>query len=36
MKLGWECDFAKMREKLLAGGLKEIAAATSKTSGRGR
>jgi len=28
---GWDSDFAKMREKLLAGGLKEIAAATSKT-----
>jgi hypothetical protein len=31
MKLGWADDFGKMREKLLAGGLKEIAAATSKT-----
>jgi len=31
MKLGWEDDFAKMRDKLLPGGLKEIAAATSKT-----
>jgi len=31
MKLGWDNDFAKMREKLLAGGLKEIIAATSKT-----
>ena len=31
MQLGWNDDFAKMREKLLAGGLKEIAAATSKT-----
>ena len=31
MQLGWESDFGKMREKLLAGGLKEIAAATSKT-----
>ena len=31
MKLGWEPDFAKARERLLAGGLKEIAAATSKT-----
>ncbi len=30
-KLGWDPDFAKMRDKLLAGGLKEIAAATSKT-----
>jgi hypothetical protein len=33
MKLGWNSndDFAKMREQLLASGLKEIAAATSKT-----
>ena len=31
MKLGWDDDFAKMREKFLSGGLKEIAAATSKT-----
>jgi len=31
MRLGWDGDLAKMREKLLAGGLKEIAAATSKT-----
>lgn len=31
MKLGWEPDLAKAREKLLAGGLKEIIAATSKT-----
>ena len=31
MQLGWNDDFAKMREQLLAGGLKEIAAATSKT-----
>ncbi len=43
MQLGWDSngdknngdrtndDFAKMREKLLAGGLKEITAATSKT-----
>jgi adenosine deaminase len=30
-KLGWDDDFGKMREKLLAGGLKEIAAATTKT-----
>ena len=32
-KLGWNDnnDFGKMREQLLAGGLKEIAAATSKT-----
>jgi adenosine deaminase len=31
MKLGWEADFAKMRETLLTGGIKDIAAATSKT-----
>jgi adenosine deaminase len=33
MRLGWDGnnDFAAMRDKLLAGGLKEIAAATSKT-----
>jgi adenosine deaminase len=31
MKLGWEPDFAKAREKLLASGLKEIISATSKT-----
>ncbi len=33
LKLGWDSnnDFAKMREQLLAGGLKEIADATSKT-----
>lgn len=30
-KLGWDDDIAKLREKLLSGGLKEIAAATSKT-----
>ena len=30
-KLGWDDDLGKMREKLLAGGLKEITAATSKT-----
>jgi adenosine deaminase len=30
-KLGWDSDFGKMHEKLLAGGLKEIAAATSET-----
>lgn len=28
MKRGWDSDFDKMREKLLAGGLKEITAAT--------
>jgi adenosine deaminase len=33
ISLGWDSnnDLAKMREKLLAGGLKEITAATSKT-----
>ena len=31
MRLGWDGDFAKMREKLLSGSLKEIATATSKT-----
>ena len=31
MKLGWDDDFGKMRDELLAGGLKEIAAATSQT-----
>ena len=31
MRLAWENDFAKMREQLLAGGLKGITAATSKT-----
>ncbi len=33
MQLGWDSkhDFAKMRDQLLAGGLKEITAATSKT-----
>ena len=31
MKLGWQDDFAAMREKLLAGGLKQIAAATSES-----
>src|SRR6202140_4965553 len=29
-KLGWDDDFARMREKLLAGGLKDIVTATSK------
>jgi adenosine deaminase len=33
MKLGWDPDFSKMREELLASGLKEIAVATSKTLG---
>jgi len=31
MKLGWDSDFANMRDRLLAGELGEIAAATSKT-----
>ncbi len=31
LKLGWDADFSKMRDALLAGGLKEIASATSKT-----
>jgi hypothetical protein len=31
VKLGWDDDVAKMRDRLLSGGLKEIAAATSKT-----
>ena len=30
LKLGWDDDFGRMREKLLSGGLKNIAAATSK------
>jgi adenosine deaminase len=30
-KLGWNDDIGKMRDQLLSGGLKEIAAATSKT-----
>jgi adenosine deaminase len=29
-KLGWDDDFARMREKLLAGGLKDIVIATNK------
>ena len=29
-KLGWDDDFARMREKLLANGLKDIVATTSK------
>ncbi len=28
LKLGWDDDFAKMREKLLAGGLKDVITAT--------
>jgi len=31
MRLGWDSNFAKLREKLLAGGLKEITAATRRT-----
>ena len=31
MKLGWDDDYGKMRDKLLAGGLRQIAAATSQT-----
>jgi len=31
LQLGWEENLEKLREKLLAGGLKEIAIATSKT-----
>jgi hypothetical protein len=31
LKLGWNDDFAKMRDQLLTGGLKEVVAATSKT-----
>ena len=30
LKLGWDDDFGKMRERLLSGGLQDIAAATSK------
>ena len=30
-KLGWDDDFARMREKLLSGGLKQIVATTSKS-----
>jgi hypothetical protein len=31
IKVGWDEDFAKMRQRLLDAGLKEVAAATSKT-----
>jgi hypothetical protein len=31
MKVGWDDDFGKMREKLLSGGLKDVVAATGKT-----
>jgi hypothetical protein len=30
VKLGWDDDFARMRDKLLAGGLKDVVAATRK------
>jgi hypothetical protein len=30
-KLGWDSDLGKFREKLLSGGLKEVAVATGKT-----
>ena len=31
LKLGWDADYVKLREKLLSGGLKEIVTATSQT-----
>ena len=31
MKVGWDDEYSKMRERLLSGGLKEIATATSQT-----
>jgi adenosine deaminase len=31
LKTGWDSDFSKLREKLLAAGIKDIAAATSRT-----
>lgn len=31
MRLGWDDDYSKMRDKLLAGGLMQIAAATRQT-----
>ena len=31
MKVGWDSDYGKMRDKLLSGGLKEVASATSQT-----
>ena len=31
MKVGWDADFARMRQKLLDAGLKDIVSATSKT-----
>ncbi|MBZ5681097.1 MAG: adenosine deaminase [Acidobacteriia bacterium] len=30
MKVGWDADFAKLREKLLSAGLRDVASATSK------
>ena len=30
MKVGWDPDFAKLREKVLAAGLRDVAASTSK------
>jgi hypothetical protein len=33
MKVGWDADFASMREKLLAAGLKDVASATTRTLG---
>ena len=34
MKVGWDSDFGKLREKLLAAGLKDIAAASYANSSR--
>jgi adenosine deaminase len=31
IKLGWDSDFARLREKLLSGGLKDVVKATSET-----
>ena len=31
LKVGWDSDFAKLREKLIAAGLKDVVAATSET-----
>ena len=31
LKVGWDPDFAKLREKLMAAGIKDIAAATTQT-----
>jgi adenosine deaminase len=33
MKVGWDTDFAKMHEKVLDAGLKDVVAATTKTLG---